>query len=404
MGLISKLPEQNVGMKKRVLFIVTVSEWGGAQQFLFKLIRGLSGKNLEFLVAVGNDGDGTFYNKLAGMINVVTLKQLKRNISPVSDIRALWEIKNLIEHWEPDTVFLNSSIAGFIGSAAVRFLVKSPKPRVIYRIGGWVFNDPKPKWERWLYILLEKISSRWKDVIVVNNLPDYRQADKYGIKPREKLELVYNGIDPYTLDLLPKEEARGLILDRIAKKTPAAYNPAYIVGTIANFYKTKGLEYLVRSAKLLLDKIRERDTGLKILYVIIGDGEERMNLEKTIKELNLKDNVFLFGRVENAHRYLPAFDVFVLPSLKEGHPWALIEAMAAKIPAVVTSVGANIDIIENGKNGLLVPPGNSEALAEAVELMLLNEHLRLKVAIGAHQTIVLNFDLNKMVSRIESLL
>ena len=198
---------------------------------------------------------------------------------------------------------------------------------------------------------MEWVSAKWKDVIIVNNQHDFDQAIKLRIKPRKKLALVYNGIETYKLDLMSRDEARTKL------EIPA---DKYVVGTIANLYPAKGLEYFIRTAYHFQNKD-------ELVFFVIGDGKERPELEALIKDLGLERKVFLVGQLTDAFKYLSAFDIFILSSVKEGFPWALIEAMAAKLPIVATRVGAVSEIIEDGKNGLIVEPGDPEAMASKIK-------------------------------------
>ena len=387
-------------LKKRVLFVITQSELGGAQRFLSNLISHLDRGVYEFLVAVGSSGNGDFLRILkAGGIPCQTLKFLKRGSSlpSLSDVRAIFEIRSLIKNYRPDVLFLNSSRAGFIGSLASIFPTRINALKVIYRIGGWTFNDPWPKWKRWLWIVLEWLSAKWKDVIIVNNQRDLEQAKNLKIKPRVQTVLVHNGIEVYKLDIMPQEEARTRLLEKAAKSFGRNIAAKNIVGTIANFYPTKGLEYLIQAVDYFKD---DEDT----VFFIIGDGELRPELEKMIREKGLERKVFLLGQIPDAYRFLPAFDVFVLPSVKEGFPWALIEAMSAKLPVIATDVGAVPEIIDDRKNGLLVKPKDPVGLANKTKEVLENDRLKNELGIQAHQTILFKFELDKMVKQIEDLL
>ena len=383
-------------LKKKVLFVITQSELGGAQRFLSNLISHLDRDVYEFLVAVGSSGNGDFLRVLkAGGIPRQTLKFLKREPA-LSDIRAVFEIRSLIKNYRPDVLFLNSSKAGFIGSLASVFPTRINAVKIIYRIGGWTFNDPWPKWKKWLWVVLEWLSSRWKDVIIVNNQRDLEQAKKLKIKPRRQTVLIHNGIEVYKLDFMSREEARRTL--RLNATTISAAER--IIGTIANFYPTKGLEYLIEAFYLLNTKYLILDTVL----LIIGDGELRPELEKMIREKGLGKKVFLLGQIPDAYRFLPAFDVFVLPSVKEGFPWVLIEAMSAKLPVIATDVGAVPEIINDHKNGLLVKPKDPAGLADKIKEVLENDRLKNELGIQAHQTVLFKFELDKMVKQIENLL
>lgn len=387
----------NGSLKKRVLFVITQSELGGAQKFLSNLISHLDKNIYEFLVAVGSTGNGDFLRVLkAKDIPCRTLRFLKREPT-INDIRAVFEVRGLIKNYRPDILFLNSSKAGFIGSLSSVFPTRINAVKVVYRIGGWSFNDPWPKWKKMFWIILEWLSAKWKDIIIVNNQRDLNQAKRLRIKPRSQLSLIHNGIEVYKLDLMTKEGAKKELLEKVSKLFSKNIGASNMVGTIANLYQTKGLEYLIEAADYF-------NNVENLVFFIIGDGELRPKLDKIIKEKGLGEKIFILGHIPDAHRLLPAFDVFVLPSIKEGFPWALIEAMSAKLAVIATEVGAVPEIIEDHKNGLLVKPRDSAGLADKIKEVLENNRLKNELGIQAHQTVLFNFELDKMVQRIEDLL
>ena len=384
-------------LKKKVLFVITQSELGGAQRFLSTLTSHLDKELYEILVAVGSSGNGDFLRVLkAGGISHKTLKFLKREPA-LSDIKAVFEIRSLIKNYRPDILFLNSSKAGFIGSLATVFPTRINALKVVYRIGGWSLNDPWPKWKKCFWVILEWISAKWKDVIIVNNQHDLDQAKKLKIKPRRQVALVHNGIEVYKLDFLQKEEARARLIEKVEKLSGKNISAKNIIGTIANFYPTKGLEYLIGAA----DYFKDDDNTI---FFIIGDGELRPEIQKTIIEKGLEKKIFLLGQIPDAYRFLPAFDVFVLSSVKEGFPWSLVEAMSAKLPVIATNVGAVPEIINDHKNGLLVEPRDSMGLADGIKEILGKDLLKNELGIQAHQTVLFKFELDKMVKQIEDLL
>ena len=316
---------------KKILFLVTQSEFGGAQRFIYTLISGLTQnftrKYAEIIVGAGPKGDdekGLLSALEKKGINIIRLKYIRRGINPFFDILGLFEVKRLIKKEKPDILFLCSSKIGFIGSMAAATSSKSRtlNPKVIYRIGGWTFNDPWPKWKRKLYIWIEKTSAKWKDYIINNAESDRKQAIRLGIKPRKEILTIYNGIGD--LNFLPREKAR---------KELKLKSSDFVVGTIANDYPAKGLKYLKRA------KYELRDTNYK--FIIIGKG-----------------NMY----IPDAYKYLKAFDVFVLPSIKEGFPWTILEAIKAEIPIVATCVGAVPEILDK-----CVEPGNVQELIKAIK-------------------------------------
>lgn len=339
-------------MRRRILFIITQSEFGGAQRFLSTFIPRLNLGMFEVLVATGSTGDKHFTEHLDNLdIPNTILRHLVRNPHPWHDIAAIFEIKKLIKNFRPEVLFLLSTKAGFLGSFA------GFSGKVIYRIGGWAFNDPQNFLRRQLIIWAERISASRKDVIILNNRHDYEQARYLHIKPRRQTVLIYNGLDVPKMKLYTRQEARqklGLPLD------------VFVVGTIAHDYPSKGLKYLPRDPK---------------------------NYRQMI-----------LSNVKHASRYLKAFDVYVSPSVKEGFSWSVLEAMAAQVPVIATRVGAAPEMIEDGKNGFLIEPKNPEQIANAIQRLMSDERLRSKFSMQGHQTVLQKFDLETMVRNVEKLL
>lgn len=394
-NLPNSINNHETSLKKRVLFVITQSEFGGAQRFYHDLMSRLDKEKYEMLLATGKDGTSDRF-KATNFIEH-KLKFLRRNVNPYYDLRAVWELRKLIQNFKPDILFLNSSKAGFIGSLASKFKIPNFKFKVIYRIGGWSFNDPRPKWEKLLWIFLERLSARWKNIIIVNNKHDLEQAKKLKIKPKGKIVLIHNGLDVYKTEFTPREEARLKLFERVSRQAGKIFQTETLVGTIANFYPTKGLKYLIEVAEYFKNKDN-------LVFFIIGDGPGRVELERLIKERGLQKKILLLAHIPDAYKLLSAFDIFVLPSVKEGFPWVILEAMTAKLPVIATRVGAVPEIIENSKNGLLVEPGQPQQIAAKIQELENNERLRQELGIQAHQTVLFKFTLEKMINEVEALL
>jgi len=362
--------------KIKILFVITQSEMGGAQRFLSTLIPNLDRDKYEATLAAGSEGKWEAFKDLN--ISKIKLKYAQRKVNPIKDLFAVFALWKVIKKQKPDVLFLNSSKTSVWGPLAV--LISNPRPKIIYRIGGWSFNDPRSKISKNFWILLEKMFAPLKDIIIVNNQHDFDQAKELEINPREGIKLVHNGLNIDELKFLDKDTARNEL--NLPKGN-------YIIGTIANFYKPKGLPYLIEAMGDIDNK----------KLAIIGDGKERKNLEAVIKEKGLEKKVILLGRKENASHYLRAFDAFVLPSVKEGFPWSVLEAMAAKVPVIATRVGAIPEIITHKENGLIIEPKEPRQIVKA-----LNEIDNLDLVDNAYQTVSEKFNLNKMVKEIESVI
>jgi glycosyltransferase involved in cell wall biosynthesis len=370
-----------------------MGEIGGAQEFVVQLGRNLDPERFDLHVVWGSDSEPALARRLPAHITYATAGHLKRTLRPWHDFRAIGQLRRMMADYRPDTVLCISSKAGFVGSRAAHGLRKSlPNLKVLYRIGGWTFNDPNPAWKRHLYTALERWSARWKDVIVVNNAHDLDQARMLGIRPRGRIVRISNGIDPY-LKTLDRTQAREALAVRIATQG-RQLSGELLVGTVANLYPAKDIANLLRAAV--------RVSG-NVSFVVLGDGPLRAELEQMVVEYELTDRFFFAGRVPEAARLVSAFDVFVLPSFKEGFPWALLEAMAAKVPVVATRVGAVPEMIEDGRSGMVVSPRDPEALAHAIVNVLGDERLRSELPIAAHQQVITKFSLREMVAAYERL-
>jgi len=335
--------------RRRILFLVTTSDWGGVQHFVFSVAKECQRRDISVTVAAG--GDGELGKRCTDQrINYVTLKTMRREISPFHDLAALYEIRMLIRELKPDVVHLNSSKMGIVGSIAADL---EHVPRIVYRIGGWSFLERVGRFKRMAYLFAERWTAHRKDVIVTVHPGDEEIAKRVGIRPRHRVLTIPNGIDIPAFDagLLPRDEARrtlGLPID------------ATVIGTVANYYPPKNLpwyfETIASSERLRQDRIS---------FVVIGDGPERDAVESKRHELGLERTVVLPGRRDDVRSLYRAFDVFVLPSSKEGMPWTLLEAMAAGLPCIATDVGACAWML-GPDAGIIVQPYDGTAMTDAI--------------------------------------
>ena len=314
---------------------------------------------------------------------------------------AFFETFNLIRKFKPDILYLLSSEAGFIGAIAgklYRLLSWQKKPKIIYRIGGWAFKEPRNIFIKEIYLWAEKLSAPFKDVIITNSEFDKHLATKNKIAKPDKIITIYNGLDINNLEFFPREVARKFLENKIYETIHHKLKvEGLLIGTIANLYKNKGLEYII----LAIAKVMYHN---KFNFIIIGEGPERSKIENLIKKTNLENDVFLIGFISDAFEYLKAFDLFVLPSVKEGQPWTILEAMAAGVPIVATNIAGIPEMIENEKSGLLVEPADPDALANAIEKMLTRPSLAQECVKNALTAVKEKFSVEKMIRENENLL
>lgn len=332
----------------KILYIITQADGGGAQNYVLALAKHFNGT-----VAAGVESSKLFSQAQDLGITTHPLIHLKRNINPYHDLLAVWEITRLIKKLKPDIVHLNSSKAGFIGSLAKLFV----KTKIIFTAHGFVYSEPHSLPVRQGLILMEKLASLFRDFIITVSNFDRASALRHNLIAQNKIKTIHNGLAPLTF--LSRDKARNQL------NIP---QHVFVYGTLANLYKTKGVDVLVDAVAKLPIEVRD-----KSLFLIFGNGPERKNLELRIKKYELSDTIKLAGNMPNARQFLKALDVFVLPSRKEGFPYALLEAMQAELPIVATKIGGNPEAL--GSSAVLIEPGNSEALFKALQHVFVNRQL-----------------------------
>jgi glycosyltransferase involved in cell wall biosynthesis len=402
---------------KKILYIITQSEFGGAQRYVFDLATHLK-NGYQVVVAAGEDPKGELFINLwqADLhhyhIKTVYLKYLKRRVRPISDLKALGELRELIAKEKPDIIHLNSSKAGVLGSIAAKFQAASFKFQVIYTAHGWVFNEPIGLLEKKIYLWIEKRVSKYRDKIICVSEYDRQIALERGFPP-EKLATIHNGIDFDNLNFLVKEVAR----QKLSQLTNHPINQSTVIGTIANLYPSKGIQYLIKAARAINYLLPDAMP----LFIVIGDGPEKAKLQRLIEKYKLENNFFLAGHLPYAYRYLKAFDIFTLSSVKEGFPYVVMEAMAAGLPVVGTSAGGVSEMLIRTDPflkkpseetpfhmgglyaGLIAQPKNSQQLAEKIIYLLGNPEAAQELGKQAQIKVREKFTLEKMVEETKNL-
>lgn len=207
--------------------------------------------------------------------------------------------------------------------------------------------------------------------------------------PLERVRVIYNGIDLRHRG----EPGRNLgLLDSV--RIPRS---AQIVGTVGNLYPVKGHLDLIRAARTILE--RRPATHL----VILGRGALHDTLVAEAEALGLRDRVHLLGYREDVNEWLATMDVFAMPSLSEGLPLSLLEAMSSGVPVVVTDVGGMPEVVQDGETGFVVPPGNVGALADRISFLLGDPARAARMGVAARELVADRFQLDRMVAQYRDL-
>ncbi|MBW2412530.1 MAG: glycosyltransferase [Deltaproteobacteria bacterium] len=243
---------------------------------------------------------------------------------------------------------------------------------------------------------IERLVQRWLSRLVFKNA-DLIVAVAEGVKNDlvahfgahpEKIAVVPNPID---LNLIRRMAAEPL------EDMPRGDSGAALIVAAGRLVKLKGFDLLIRAFADLPDEIRAR-------LMIVGDGEERQNLQKLVERLRLDKKVFLIGSKKNPWKYMARADIFVLSSHTEAFPNVLGEALALEIPVLATDCSAGIrEYLQNGKCGLIVPPGDKKALTRGLTQMLTDSELGRRLVKQAAERVA-EFDIARVVNIYENVL
>lgn len=366
-------------MKKKILFIVTKGNFGGAQRYVHDLAVNLPQSEYETIVACGKEGE--LVERLrAEAIPVFLIHSLGRDISLVRDVRSFFEIQTIMRKMRPDVVHLNSSKAAALGALAARLLGIS---RVIATIHGWPFRERRNILWRGFAAFSSWLTALFATNVICVSSSD-RSAARWMPFVQGKFAVIHNGISLF--EMYSRAEARGKIAD------DTRHSNDMWVGTIAELHASKD-HLTALKAVAEFNSIHSR----KIFYCIIGDGEKRADMQRWIEEHGIVSNVALLGHLKNARAYLPAFDFFLFLSIKEGLPYSVLEAGAAGLPVIATGVGGIPEIIEDGESGYLVAPGDTIAIVDALERVIEDDRMRMQFAGHLRERIKTLFSLKQMI-------
>ena len=228
-----------------------------------------------------------------------------------------------------------------------------------------------------------------KSVMAISEPSMERLVVQYRLAPPRQVTLVVNGIEMnYFLQSVPDEKV-------VRFKEQVGLRGEPIIGAIARLSPVKGLDDLLKAIPTLLKDFP------KLQVVLVGDGPSREQLNRLAYALGIQEHVIISHPMEDTRIPLAAMQVFTSPALEEGFGLSIVEAMAAGVPVVASNVGGPAKIIEHGKSGLLVPPRNSQALAEALKVFLSQPATRARVIEAGREWARELFDMKRVVSEVE---
>jgi glycosyltransferase involved in cell wall biosynthesis len=296
--------------------------------------------------------------------------QIDRKISPLANWDSISNLVKIIRDNQYDLVHVHTPIAAVLGRIAAKIAgVKA----IVYTSHGLPFHDLSSPFQYQFYSTVEKLTASITDLILSQNHEDIATAIKIRMCPPEKLGYLGNGIDinRFRPNINPSQQTK------LRESLGIPQSADLIIGTIGRLTRKKGSGYLVEAAAKLISQFPN-------LHVLVIGGQLNSDPEPfqteliaRIRTLGLENNVTLTGVRDDIPELLHLVDIFTLPTYThEGLPRSILEAMAMELPVVATNIRGCREAVVDGKTGFIVPPQDSDSLAESLRKLLLNIELR----------------------------
>ncbi len=371
-----------------VCHVITKLELGGAQEVAMRVVSNLDRRRFRPVLIAGDGGLLTGEAHALEGVEVRLIPSLLREIRPLQDLRALWELVATFRRLRPKIVHTHSSKAGILGRLAAWL---AGVPCILHTIHGYGVTPAQPFWLQRGLIALEWVVGRVTTHWIAVSQADRRQGIEWGLFTASKVSVVRPGIDPAAfagrIDVTERDRLRAML---------GVGPDQLLVGTVSCLKPQKAPEDFIRVAALVCQRVPAAKC------VLVGDGAMRPQIEAMLEAQGLRERVTLLGWRRDVASLLKAFDVFVLTSRWEGLPCAILEARASRIPIVATRVGGAAEAIVEGIQGTLCPAGDVRAMAGRVCQILGDERLRADLRNGL-QELPEEFTIQETVKQYQSL-
>ncbi len=297
-------------------------------------------------------------------------------------LRATTQCKKIVQHHKPNLIITYLPFADIFGRILGRY---SGIARVICFL-----HSTMREWRYFPLVILNIVTQRWVNHFFAVSNSVRERYERLGLS-RGATDVIHNGV------VIPVDE-KSSDMHYILTLLPKLPNDTHLLGYVGQLRKERGHELLFRIIKIL----QTRKVGAHL--ALIGDGPYRVILEAHLAQLGIRDMVTFLGYRSDVPKLLSEFSVYVHPSIYEGMSVALLEAMAAGCPIITTDIPENRELIQNDTHGILVPPKNPEALADAIEFALKNPEKMRQLGDNARQRAQETFNIDHTVAQLTQLL
>jgi len=370
--MLAKPGKADRGTKIRILQVLASGAVGGGTTHLLSLVGGLDPDRFELHVACSDDGP--LLADLARFGVKTHAVAMTRKLNPL----AIAQLAAIIWRERIDQVHFHGTRAGLAAAPAAALTMR---PR-IYTVHGWSFHPRGSALLEGMARWLERMIAQTSQQVICVGDSDRSLGLRLGILDDARSRVIHNGV--LTEAFMPRPEDRTL-----ARSELGIPEDAVLVSLFGRLTEQKGQKTFLEAVSRLL--------GHPAQFMLVGDGEDRDRLERMAADLGLTDRVRFMGFRSDVPKLLAATDVVVLPSLWEGLPICLLEAMAAGRPVIASAVDGSVEVVVPGQTGLLVPPEHPQALAEAIAFLIAHPQVRERFGLRGQERVRQRFSLSEML-------
>jgi len=376
----------------KVAHIIARMITGGADENTLFTVQGLDKDRYEVDLIMGEEFDESILKRIKDKnINIIQIKGLKWKLNFLYDPIVLIKLIKLMRKNHCDIVHTHTTKAGILGRIAARI---AGVPVIVHGLHGSTFEAFDSGLLNWLLFFFERLTGRFTDAYISVSGVLSEKYVKKGIGKKENYHTVYSGIE---LDKF--YEVREKIDCEKKQRELGIDSKDFIIGNVARLETRKGHKFLIDAFK----KVIEERNSCPLKLLIIGEGEERGNLENYVKEVNLEDKIIFTGYREDVEELMAIMDIFVLTSLREGLPRVLVQAAAVGMPSVAFNVDGVPEIIKDNHNGFLVKVKDVEQLENRIVKYMNNKELVSLHGQNGREFIGNKWSIKGMVDRIDKI-
>lgn len=341
-------------MKKTIIHVAQSA--GGVAEYLYMLIKNIDREQYNNILIVSEDYKNQ-EERFKNIVEKIYFVPMTREINLKSDLISIIAIRKILRKEKSDIVYLHSSKAGAIGRIALLFNFKR---KILYNAHGWYFNANIGKRKKKIFSIIEKILAIKTDMIINISQSEYDSAIKYKIAKSKKMCIIENGID----------FSRFKDSNKYREETRTKYNikeDDVVIGVVGRISEQKDPMTSIKAFEL----VHKENNKTKLM--LVGSGELEKEVLEYARQNNIENDIIITGWVNDVEKYIPAFDIAILPSRWEGFGLVIIEYMACDKPIVASNVGGIGNIIKNEENGLLINVSDYIELANNINNLIKNE-------------------------------